>query len=358
MGVFALVVELDDHFARGRLSGGRGCSSYSTALTPRRGAGRRFFGGRRCGAGGGRRRRRRRGRGGCGSQVHQCFVRARPGAAWPWRLHVLDDALRVPLPGAASAARRGAPRRRGAERHRATISAASASARIAPAAAPHAFTSVGRAKPEAPGMIGAGVVPEPLLEQRAVHRRGSRWSRAGFRFRRGSPGRGIRRPSRPWLWSRSTKAQPAAPWSVPSEPFSSGRRPNSLHISTRTRSARPRASRSRWKASTPSQVSRRLRVEVFGLVGVGVVAAGGADRHHPHRQPDGDEGGEPGELVGEVGFRVGDRAGEVADAAEVLRAACRSGRSRGAPGASAGRVRRAASRSGRSSCTSRRRPGR
>ena len=43
---------------------------------------------------------------------------------------------------------------------------------------------------------------------------------------------------------------PAAPWSVPSLPFSSPRRPNSDQTSVSTRSARPRASRSRWNASS------------------------------------------------------------------------------------------------------------
>ena len=42
--------------------------------------------------------------------------------------------------------------------------------------------------------------------------------------------------------------------------------------------------------------------EVFGLVGVGVVAARGAQRHHPHRQAPVEVVGEPGELVGEFAF--------------------------------------------------------
>src|SRR3954468_16925223 len=53
------------------------------------------------------------------------------------------------------------------------------------------------------------------------------------------------------------KPIPAAPWSVP-EPFSCARRPNSDHTSVRTRSASPRASRSRWKASSESHVSWRF----------------------------------------------------------------------------------------------------
>src|SRR5207244_1235380 len=44
------------------------------------------------------------------------------------------------------------------------------------------------------------------------------------------------------------KAVPAAVWSVPPDPFSFARRPNSDHTSVRTRSATPRASRSRWNA--------------------------------------------------------------------------------------------------------------
>ena len=62
----------------------------------------------------------------------------------------------------------------------------------------------------------------------------------------------------------------------------------------------------------------QVAFEVDGLSGVGVVAPRCAHRHHPHRQPEGDVGGEPGEPVTEVGFRVGDRAAEFADPAEFL----------------------------------------
>ncbi len=57
---------------------------------------------------------------------------------------------------------------------------------------------------------------------------------------------------------------PAAPWSVPLSPFSAARRPNSDQTCTRTRSARPRASRSRWNASSESEVSWSPSVRAVG----------------------------------------------------------------------------------------------
>ena len=66
---------------------------------------------------------------------------------------------------------------------------------------------------------------------------------------------------------------PAAPWSVPIEPFSRARRPNSDHTCMTTRSARPRASRSRWNASSDSLVSFSPSGQVVGLVVVGVEVA-------------------------------------------------------------------------------------
>src|SRR5581483_753538 len=59
------------------------------------------------------------------------------------------------------------------------------------------------------------------------------------------------------------KPTPAAPWSVPASPFSCARRPNSDHTCTRTRSARPRDSRSRWNASSESAVSCRPDARSF-----------------------------------------------------------------------------------------------
>ena len=86
---------------------------------------------------------------------------------------------------------------------------------------------------------------QPLLEQRDVDGAevGGRLEVAvGVERRR--PGnsptrcRRVREPIR--------NAAPAAPWSVPPEPFSCARRPNSDQTSVSTRSAIPRASRSRW----------------------------------------------------------------------------------------------------------------
>ena len=78
---------------------------------------------------------------------------------------------------------------------------------------------------------------------------------------------------------------PAAPWSVPLEPFSLARRPNSVQTWTSTRSASPRASRSRWKASSESPVSLSPSRELLRLVGVRVVAARRAQRDAADRQP-------------------------------------------------------------------------
>ena len=70
-----------------------------------------------------------------------------------------------------------------------------------------------------------------------------------------------------------TNAAPAAPWSVP-EPFSAGRRPNSLHSDDhdpvgQRRAARGRAQNARMLPAVASRLSRELR----RLVGVRVEAA-------------------------------------------------------------------------------------
>ena len=59
---------------------------------------------------------------------------------------------------------------------------------------------------------------------------------------------------------------PAEPWSVPPEAFSAPRRPNSDQTWMSTRSAMPRASRSRWKASSESEASCRSRCSVVACV--------------------------------------------------------------------------------------------
>ncbi len=131
------------------------------------GFGRRRRGRARRGRGSGRRAERRRRR--CGLAAPPvAHADAPPHLALA--LDLLDDPLRVPLPGAVGG-RRALAGPTG--RARAPAPARSQRARTSAAATPprpaHAFTSVGRAKPEAPGMIGAGVVAEPLLQQRAVH---------------------------------------------------------------------------------------------------------------------------------------------------------------------------------------------
>ncbi len=93
------------------------------------------------------------------------------------------------------------------------------------------------------------VESEPLLEQRRVDRSGSRRSA----FRLPSASRPVESPGNSPICFPAAREPirnpvPAAPWSVPPEPFSCARRPNSDQTSVSTRSATPRASRSRWNA--------------------------------------------------------------------------------------------------------------
>ena len=203
---------------------------YLTALTPSRIVGAGF--GRRAGrlsasapAGGWRRVERV-----AGPPVARGLTRQLAGA-----LDVLDDPLRAEVPAAFASAR--AP------------SGSSRRVRAPRASERESHGAVGRliglhqrrpGEVRGPGDDLGRVLSEPLLQQRAVHPPEVAGHPQVVVLRRGSPGRGIRRPFRPCALEPITKAQPAAPWSVPSEPFSSGRRPNSLHISIRTRSARPR----------------------------------------------------------------------------------------------------------------------
>ena len=74
----------------------------------------------------------------------------------------------------------------------------------------------------------------------------------------------------------------------------------------RTRSARPRASRSRWKASS---VARQLQAlgRGVGLLRVRVVHAEGAQPDAVERQPRGEHRGEPGEPIRESALGLPDR---------------------------------------------------
>ena len=133
-----------------------------------------------------------------------------------------------------------------------------------------------------------------------------------------------------------TRPRPAAPWSVPSA-FSAARRPNSDQTWTSTRSASPRASRSRWKAASASHVSFSGPFEHGGLVGVGVVVARRGDRDAVQRQPRAEHRGQCGEALREVRVRVrrvGDGAGEGGNAVALAQ--------RRQPGAQPGGVHRGA----------------
>ena len=120
-------------------------------------------------------------------------------------------------------------------------------------------TASGRANDAAEGMIPAASVWNHCSSSEQYRPRKSDVARRLPALSRpvpaASPGNS---PIRPCLtfWPM-TNAAPAAPWSVP-EPFSAGRRPNSLHSGMTTRSATPRSSRSRQKARMFDAVARRL----------------------------------------------------------------------------------------------------
>ena len=105
-----------------------------------------------------------------------------------------------------------------------------------------------------------GVDAEPVGAQRRRRGRGSPTSRAGCPAGRAWARPGNSPTMRPLARVPMTNPMPAAPWSVP-DPFSSARRPNSDHTSVSTRSAIPRASRSRWNAYRLSAVILRFSGE-------------------------------------------------------------------------------------------------
>ena len=115
---------------------------------------------------------------------------------------------------------------------------------------------------------------EPLLEQRAVDARGSprSWRRLP-RLSRLREAREAPRPVCPLAWDPITKPAPGGAVVGAAEPFSCGRRPNSLQTCTSTRSARPRrleiALEGEQRVADLLQVRRQRRE----LVGVRVIAA-------------------------------------------------------------------------------------
>ena len=148
--------------------------------------------------------------------------------------------------------------------------------RVAPSTAAQAATSAASARADASldqrrtaesrGLRdhGSGIVAQPLLEQPAVNAAEVGCGAEVAVLVQPPQSRGTRRPSSPRACVPISIPSPAAPWSVPSEPFSSPRRPNSDQTCTSTRSARPRASRSRWKASRPSAVAFRFSARSAG----------------------------------------------------------------------------------------------
>ena len=156
------------------------------------------------------------------------------------------------------------------------------------------------------GQDGGGIDAEPVAAQRAVERRGSPTVARRLPAASSLSTPGNSPIIRPAARVPIRKPTPAAPWSVP-EPFSSARRPNSDHTSMSTRSASPRASRSRWKASSESNVSCRFLRQRLRLVGVRVVGAGRAHGGGADGQAGGEHRGEAGEPLRERvgGLRVG-----------------------------------------------------
>ena len=120
---------------------------------------------------------------------------------------------------------------------------------------------------------------------------------------------------------------PAAPWSVPSEPFSSARRPNSDQTWTRTRPSMPRASRSAWNAASESATSFTPVSKVCAWPEWVSNWTVSRERHAAQRDPGGDHRREPGQPRRQIagrGARVGD--GAAVDGAGVrVRAAGRCG---------------------------------
>ena len=140
---------------------------------------------------------------------------------------------------------------------------------------PHAATSADPGERVGAGDDRSRVHAQPLLEERAVDRRGSPRSRAGCRGCRAPRGPGTPRPSRPTRAGPSRARAPRRRGRCRSR-SPAARRPNSLHTCTSTRSARPRASRSRWKAS---------RLALAACDAVGEVAAPGSRACRSCRPP-------------------------------------------------------------------------
>ena len=94
------------------------------------------------------------------------------------------------------------------------------------------------------------------------------------------------------------------PWSVPFDPFSATRRPNSLKTSTSTRSASRAAARSSRKALSDAESSSSKQGVVRELVAVGVVAAL-LEVVDARAQPGLDQPGRQLQPPGQLGLGIG-----------------------------------------------------
>ena len=119
---------------------------------------------------------------------------------------------------------------------------------------------------------------------------------------RASPGNSLRMP--PLARLPTSSSRPPAPWSVPPESLSSGRRPNSLQIIVSTRCESPRASRSacqarRRVAQVLQQIGVRLRLRVVR------VEAAARDRGDARAEARAEQASEVAERLAEIAVGIG-----------------------------------------------------
>ena len=104
----------------------------------------------------------------------------------------------------------------------------------------------------------------------------------------------------------TSSSRPPAPWSVPPESLSSGRRPNSLQIIVRTRGESPRASRSACQArrESPRSCSRSACAVRLRVVRVEAAAR---DRGDARAEAGAEQASEVAERLAEIGVGIGHR---------------------------------------------------
>ena len=217
-----------------------------------------------------------------GSQVHQCFrrttLRTLPCRRTRFTTRFvcsLPACIRPRRPSRTAAAE---PRSFSPPYHARSMAARTSAAR------PHA-SSLHQGRPREPGGArddALGVVPEPLLEQGGIHAAEVAGRPQVVVLVEGREARELAISS-PFALDPITNAQPAAPWSLP--------RSRSLPGGARTRS-RSRPARGPRAACVEVGLEgdeafaglAEVRLEMGGLVHVGVVPARGADGHQLHRQ--------------------------------------------------------------------------